>query len=85
MAITLNDALDITAKAEPFQIKFVTFDKSRKQGGDIIELPSAQRVGASHNMKANDTISVKQLHNDNHPYPVHTHLIIEVNKQKVFI
>lgn len=85
MAITLQDALDITAKPAPFQIKFVTLDKQRKKGGEIIELTEAQRVGASYNMRANDMISVKQLNNTNHPYPVHTHLIIEVNKQKVFI
>lgn len=86
MAIKLNDALDITNKEGiPFQIKFVSFDKSRNKGGEITELTNAERTGSRINMKANDMISVKQLNNSNHHYPVHTHLIIELNKQKVFI
>lgn len=86
MSLSLLDALQITKNnLVPFGIKFVALDKSRKTGGEIIEIADAVRVGASHNMKANDTISVKQIGANRHPYSVHTHLILEVNKQEVFI
>lgn len=84
--ISLLDALQITENnTVPFGIKFVSFDRTRKTGGEIIELTNAVRTGASHNMKANDTISVKQIGMDRHPYTVHIHLIKEINNQEVFI
>lgn len=86
MAISLSDALQITEDAQrPFSISYVSFDKTRKKGGEIIHLSNAARVGASHNMKWNDTISVKQLGNDHHPHAVHIHLITEINGQEIFL
>lgn len=86
MAISLFDALQITEDyTRPFSIKFVALDKARKTGGQIIELNNAIRAGASHSMKRNDTVSVKILGARRHPYIIHTHLILEVNKQEIFI
>lgn len=86
MSISLLDALQITEDSSiPFGIKFVSFDESRKKGGEIIELNDCVRVGASHSMKNNDTISVKQRGMKKHPYTVHTHMILEVNNQEVFV
>jgi len=86
MAISLIDALGITEeKSRPFAIRFVTFDASRKKGGQIIDLSNAVRVGTSHNQKDNDTITVKQLNNSHHPHTVHTHLILSVNNNQIFI
>jgi hypothetical protein len=83
--IALNDALGVMEMGSPFQIKFVTADRGRKIGGKIIELTKAVKVGAKHNQKNNETITLKQVINDGHPYPVHIHLITEFNHQKVFL
>jgi hypothetical protein len=86
MSLSLLDALQITEDVmHPFQIKFVTLDKSRKTGGELIELTNAVRVGSKHNMKENDIINVKQIDSSHHPHIVHTHLILEVNHQEIFI
>jgi hypothetical protein len=86
MAISLNEALAITEdRYRPFDIKFVAFDANRRKGGQLIELIGCERRGASHNMKVNDTISVARKGIDSHPYTIHNHLILEVNKQEVFI
>lgn len=86
MAISLNEALSITADREiPFSLKFVSLDANRRSGGEIIELPEAVRSGASHNTKQNDTIVVKAIGRKVHPYTVHNHLILEVNGQEIFI
>jgi hypothetical protein len=83
--IALNDALGAMELGTPFQIKFVTADRTRKIGGNIIDLKKCVMVGAAHNQKNNDTITVKQVINNGHPYPIHIHLITEFNNQKVFI
>lgn len=84
MAISLIDALDITEdKRQSFQIKFISFNKDKKTGGDVIELPRAHRMGAKFNLSKQDMLSVSQ--DRGHPYPVHAHLILEVNHQSVFI
>jgi hypothetical protein len=69
--------------SEPFHLRFVTFNKSKKEGGKIIELNRAVKVGAKYSLNDNDIIPVKQLDNSNHPYPVHIHLITEFNHIKV--
>lgn len=84
--IALRDALSLMENSEaPFQVKFVTFNKSSKTGGKIIELTRAVRVGASFNLKDNDMIQVKQLDTNNHPHPIHIHLITEFNNKKVHV
>jgi hypothetical protein len=86
MRISLSEALIITEDVStPCQIKFVSLDVSRKKGGELIELTSAVRVGASHNRKQNNTIVMKQTGNDHHPHTIHNYLITEVNKHEVFI
>lgn len=84
-AIALIDALQQMELPTPFQIKFVTADRAKKTGGKIIELTKAFKVGAKHNQRDNDTITIRQEGNSNHPYPVHIHLITEFNGQKVFL
>ncbi len=86
LMLSLIDALAITeVKERPFQLKFVAFDKTKKTGGNVVELTNAYRVGAKYNHADNDMITVKQKNNSNHPYPVHTHMILEVNGQEVYI
>jgi hypothetical protein len=86
MSLSLLDALQITEDVmHPFAIKFVTLDKTRKTGGEVIELNNAVRVGSKHNMKDNDIINVKQIDSHHHPHHVHTHLILEVNHQEIFL
>lgn len=86
MSISLTDALAITEDGSlPFGIKFISCDLNRNRGGEVIDLPMAFRTGASHNRKQNDTIVVKAAGREQHPYTVHNHLILEVNKQEIFI
>jgi type 1 fimbria pilin len=83
--ILLNDALGVLEQRQPFQIKFVSCNLSKKTGGKFIELHNAVKTGAVHNQKNNETISVRSLNNQGHPYPVHIHLITEVNHQRIII
>lgn len=86
MAISLIDALAQTEdKTKAFQIKWIAFNKSKKTGGEIMELTMAKRTGAKFNLSNNDMIVVKQKGNSNHEYPIHTHLIVEFNHQPIFI
>lgn len=84
MAISLIDGLAITEDdSKEFSIKFVTFNKSKATGGQIIELNKCKRVGGKYILEKQDMISVAQPHG--HPYPIHTHLILEVNHQPIFL
>lgn len=84
MAISLIDALAITEDdSKSFHISFVTYNKSKKSGGQIIELNDCKRAGAKYNLSNQDMISVIQKHG--HPYPIHTHLILEINHQPIFL
>lgn len=83
--IALYDALGEMDLGIPFQLKYVTADRNRKTGGKFIELPKCVKVGSTHSHKNNNTITVKQLDNNSHPYPVHIHLIVGFNHKKVFI
>jgi hypothetical protein len=88
--ISLKEAMDLTRKKElngrlvPFDLVFVTFNRKKNKGGQIIRLQNCVRVSLSHNMKANGTMGVKQLDSDNHVYAVHPRLIVEFNHEKVF-
>lgn len=80
----LREALAITEDPErPFSIDYVSVDKTRRTGGEIIKLPAVVRVGASHNRKQNDTIVVKPTDRAEHPYTVHIHLITRINNIEV--
>jgi len=82
--ITLGAALkQMEHGSKPFHIRFVTFNKSTGEGGKIIELGNAVKVGAKYSLNNNDMISVKQSDHTNHPYPIHIHLITEFNHIKI--
>lgn len=83
-ALNIMDEKDLKGVPIPFEIKFVTYDKAKKKGGEIIHLTNAVRCGQKHNMKENSTIGVTQLNNTHHPYAVHIRLILEFNGNKIF-
>lgn len=84
MAISLIDGLAITEDdSKEFSITFVTYNKSKATGGQTIKLDKCKRVGGKYNLSSQDMISVAQSHG--HPYPIHTHLILEVNHQPIFL
>ena len=86
MAIALPDALNqMEDKSKTFSIKWVSYNRDKNTGGKIISLDRAIRAGAKYNLKDQDMIVVKQQGNSNHPYPIHTHLIVEFNNQPIFI
>ena len=83
--MSLNDALNLMdQKEDPFSIKFVTFNKKKQSGGEIIEMPEAVKCGLAVNMMKNGLIGIRHPDNTNHPIPVHIRLITEVNGQKIF-
>lgn len=83
MAISLIDGLSITEdKRQSFTIKYVKYNDAKKTGGQIIELPRAYRGGSAYKLEKQDMISVIQ---DGRSYPVHTHLILEINKQAIYL
>lgn len=82
--IPLTDALHLMNDRDAvFSIAFVTFNKSKNTGGEIIKIDNARRVGAKFNLTENNMISVRSIDNSNHPYPVHIRLITEFNGQIV--
>ncbi len=82
--ILLNDALAILEDTtRPATVKYCTYDASRGSGGKIITLEKVVQVGASHNRKNNDTIILKPVDRVEHPYTVHMHLLMEVNRQVI--
>lgn len=87
--IRLKEALDITLEnlhgglPKPFDIEFVTFDKRRKKGGEIISLSQVVRVNQKHDTKHNGTIGVKNPKNSYHPICIHTWLITKINGMEV--
>lgn len=88
--IRLADALDQmnlieNGKKKPFDIVFCTVDKKRKTGGDIVELRNVTRVSQKHNMQSNETIGVFNPDNLEHPYAVHTWLILKFNNMEVLL
>lgn len=83
MAISLIDGLSITEdKRQSFGIKYVKYNDSKKTGGQIIELPRAYRGGAAFKLEKQDMISVVQ---DSRHYPIHIHLILEINQQQIYL
>ena len=83
--ISLRQALTVMDTNIPFHIKFVAFNKSKREGGHFVEIQSGVKAGAKYNLKDNDMISVKHTNNTDHPYPVHIHLITEYNHKRTMI
>jgi hypothetical protein len=88
--ISLLEALEVTRSNDrwgnpaKFDISFISYNKKTGEGGELIELKNCIRIGQRHNTKEHDTIGVKQLKSDNHPYAIHVRLITKFNDHKVF-
>ncbi len=50
-ALDLMDRLDDDGKPERFHVKFVTADRIRRSGGEIIEIPSGRKCVGNRNGK----------------------------------
>jgi len=83
--IPLRDALLDMDNGKPFHIKFVSFNKTLRKGGEFIEVQRASKCTQKYNLKNNDMIAINNINNSAHPYPVHIHLITEYNHQRVMI
>lgn len=85
----LQDALqtmdDFTPEGDKvtFSVKYVTFDRTRKTGGDIKELTGVRKIGSAFHQKNRQMINVQAPGNSRHPYPIHIRLILEFNGEKV--
>ena len=84
--IYLTDALNLMNDRDSvFSIEFVSLNKSKKTGGELIKIDKATRAGARFNLSEKEMISVRSVDNTNLPYPVHIRLITEFNGQKVHL
>lgn len=95
MVITLKEALHIISTSERFNLKVVTADRSRKTGGEILEIAGgylqkhkgkADRSKATEGSKAQNHYAnlTRNIYRDNgHPVKIHVFLITEVNGKEV--
>jgi hypothetical protein len=84
-----RSAMDITRRLLPngkpraFDITFVTCDRNRKRGGEVIELKDAIRVRPPGYQEELGKITVSTLHNDHHPTSIDPYLILFINGEQV--
>lgn len=82
-ALNLIDSKDYRDGNGNFAIAFVTCDRTKKTGGEIIELINACAAGLPPNCKGHEMRGIKDM-DSGKPYAVHNRLIFTVNKQEVY-
>jgi len=88
--IQLSDALRLMDEKErggmplAFDLKFVSFNKAKQTGGEMMELKGVVKCGAKFSLDKNDMIAVRSVENSHHPIPVHIRLITHFNGDKIF-
>lgn len=83
--IQLNAALDEMKNGVPFQIRFVTYNKTTDKGGEIINIDKAILCGTRKNVSQSDVVSVKNSDGSGHPFLVSIYLITAFNNKKIVI
>jgi len=79
-AIKLHDYRDGRGT---FSVIFLTCNRAKKTGGELIELTEACAMGLPPNCKDSDMIGIKDM-STGKPYAVHNKLIFQFNKQEVY-
>jgi hypothetical protein len=82
-AFRIMDQVDGRGKPIPFSAAWITLDKSRKTGGEVMRKDKLVRCGAQHHMQRNRTIAVKRADGKGHPWPIHIRLLMRVNNEVV--
>lgn len=89
MAIEIKDVLtDMKTKdyrdgGKTFSIKFMTCNREKKTGGDIIELKTAHQCGLPPNCKGHEMRGIKDMETGK-PYAVHNRLMLEYDGQEIY-
>lgn len=85
----LSQALDVTSRRDaagapvPFDIEFVTLDRTRNRPSRHVRMQQVVRGGASHNLIRAGQIAVKPADGSGHTVPVHVRLIMRINGERV--
>ncbi len=67
-----------------FDLEYVSFDRTRRKGGDLVSLTGVQKVGSTFNQRDRQMINVKVPGSSHHPFPIHIRLITKFNGEKVY-
>jgi len=87
--LDLNEALkDMKTKdyrdgGGTFSIAFITCNRDKRTGGDIISIKNAHSCGLPPKCKGHEMRGVKDM-DTGKPYAVHNRLIIEYNGHEIF-
>jgi hypothetical protein len=87
-SIRLSEALSIMQnRTVPFSLSFYTYNQKTGSTGELIKLDKVVRCGLPYADRMDDMglIGVKKIDDSGHPYAVHTWLIDEFNKKKVWV
>lgn len=79
------DEKDAAGNPLSFSIRFYTYSRKTKVGGEKIEMENAVKTGLPFSLKDNQMIGVKVPHSSHHPIAVNTRLITRFNGQKVVL
>lgn len=90
MSLTLKEAMQVVNRREngmpvPFDIEYVSYDSNKHRSGrrsELRKLETCIKVNASHDSKANATITMKKLHGRGIS-TAHIKLIMKINDQWV--
>jgi len=89
--MVLKDALQmmeesdgITGDRQTFDVEFITCNREKKTGGEIIRLKGVRKVGSRFHQKKLQMINVQAPGSSYHPFPIHIRLILRVNNEKIY-
>lgn len=85
----LTAALSTTSKRDsngmpvPFDIEFISLDRTRTKPSRHMRMSQVVRTGAAHNLIRAGQIGVKPADGSSHQVPVHVRLIMRINGEVV--
>jgi hypothetical protein len=87
--ISLKDALEFIRKHDyrdgrgEFSIVFMTCNRDKRDGGELIKLTRACMMGLPPNCKGHEMVGIKCMETGK-KYAVHNRLIFQLNEQEIF-
>jgi len=83
--LNIMNQKDLKGNPEIFSICFFTYSRTKKTGGEMIELKNAVKTGLPFSLKDSQMIGVKVPKSSHHPIAVNTRLITRFNGEKVVL
>ncbi|MGY4385642.1 hypothetical protein ACVWYN_002688 [Pedobacter sp. UYP24] len=83
LALRAIDKMDYRDGTESFSIVFLTADRTRKTGGEMIVLESANKCGLPPGCKDHEMRGIKDNETGKR-YAIHNRLIFQFNKQDIY-